>query len=170
MSNKNKNILLLLGFFLALILCYQFAISNTLDLKKQYKSLKYEEELFKNTPKQLSVLKQKQKYYDSILVSNKLYGSSIQNNLLKTINGFADANNLKVVSFLEPHETIKNELAIKTYEFTIEGNYNSIISLVHQLEQQTKFGEIINLHFDKKKNYRTGRYYLQARVLLRSFG
>jgi len=170
MSNKNKNILLIVGFLLVLLVCYQFAISKTLDLKQQYKSLKYEEELFKNTPKQFRVLKQKQKYYDSILVSNKLDGGSIQNNLLKALNIYADANNLKVVSFLEPHETTKNDLIIKTYEFTIEGNYNSMLALIHQLEQQTKFGEIINLHFEKKKNYRTGRNYLQARVLLRSFG
>ena len=170
LTDKNKNILLIIGFILALVLCYQFAISKTLDTKKQYNTLKHQEELFKNTPKQLGLLKQKQKYYDSILVSNKLDGTSIQNNLLKTINISADVNNLKVVSFLEPHVIANGDLIIKTYEFTIEGDYNSILGLIHQLEQQTKFGEIINVHFEKKKNYRTGRYYLQAKILLKSFG
>jgi 23S rRNA maturation-related 3'-5' exoribonuclease YhaM len=86
------------------------------------------------------------------------------------INTFSNDNNLKVVTFLEPHIISKNELIINTYEFIIEGRYNSINKLIHQLEQKTKFGEIINLHFEKKKNFRTGRYYLQARVLLKSFG
>ncbi|WP_458628620.1 hypothetical protein [Winogradskyella sp. PC D3.3] len=170
MSKKQKNIALIIGFLIALILCYQLAISNTLQQKKQYNALKAQELLFKNAPKQLSLLKQKEVYYDSLLTKYQLDGSSIQNNLLKVINVFANDNNLKVVSFLEPHTISKNDLTINTYEFELEGNYNAINQLIFQLEQQTKFGEIINLHFEKKKNFRSGKYYLQASVLLRSFG
>ncbi len=170
MNNKAKNILLILGFLFSLIISYKLAISNTVSLKKEYKSLKQHEELFKNSPKQLSILKQKQKYYDSLLVNYQLDGSSMQNSLLKSINLFADQNNLIVNSFLEPHIIVENDLSIKTYEFSIEGDYNSILKLIHLLEQQTKFGEIINLQFEKKKNYKTGKDYLQTRVLLKSFG
>jgi len=170
MTSKNKNILLIIGFVLVLILCYQLAISNTLQQKKQFNTLKQQELLFKNAPKQLSLLKQKEAYYDSLLTKYQLDGSSIQNNLLKTINAFAKDNSLKVVSFLEPHVITQNDLTIKTYEFVVEGQYSSIIQLIYQLEQQTKFGEIINLHFEKKKNFRTGRYFLQAHVLVKSFG
>ncbi|MEP5338792.1 MAG: hypothetical protein ABJL44_19090 [Algibacter sp.] len=170
MTNKTKNILLILGFILTLILCYKLAISKTFSLKKEYNSLKQEALLSKNTPKQLSLLKQKQKYYDSILNKYQIKGSSIQNNLLKTINIFSEANSLKVVSFLEPHILKNDDLTENTYQFTIQGQYNSILKLIHHLEQQTKFGEVINLNFEKKKNFRTGKYYLQAQVILRSFG
>lgn len=170
MSKKQKNIALIIGFISILILCFQLAINKTLQQKKQYNTLEKQELLFKNAPKQLSLLKQKEVYYDSLLTKYQLDGSSIQNNLLKVINAFAKDNNLKVVSFLKPHTIVENDLVIKTYEFVIEGNYNDINQLIYQLEQQTKFGEIINLHFEKKKNFRTGRYYLQARVFLRSFG
>lgn len=170
MNNKTKNILLLSGFLLTLVVCYRLAISNTLELKNQYNSLKQEKALFKNTPKQLSLLKQKLMYYDSILSKYQLNGSSIQNNLLKTINAFAESDNLKVIGFLEPHIIDQNGLIIKTYQFSIEGDFNAILKLAHKLEQQTKFGEIINLHFEKKKNFRTGKYYLQVKILLKSFG
>ncbi|WP_185956440.1 hypothetical protein [Changchengzhania lutea] len=169
MTHKTKNIALVIGFIMALFLCYQLAISNTLVLKNEYNDLEKEALLFKNTPKQLSLLKQKQTYYDSLLNKYQIQGGSIQNNLLKTINTFSTDHNLKVVSFLEPHISKSNELTVKTYQFTMEGNYNSILKLVHHLEQKTKFGEIINLHFEKKKNFRTGKYYLQASVLLKSF-
>lgn len=170
MTNKTKNIALLSGFALSLFICYKFAIVNTIDAKKEHRNLKKQEALFGNTPKQLSILRQKEKYYDSILGKYQLNGGSIQNNLLKTINSFSDANNLKVVSFLEPHLHKQNDLLIKTYQFTLEGDYNSIIKGIHKLEQDTKFGEIINLSFEKSKNFRTGRHYLQANVLLKSFG
>lgn len=170
MTNKNKNIVLVLGFILALVLCYLLTISKTFQQKKQYNTLKKQELLFKNAPKKLSLLKQKEVYYDSLLTKYQLNGSSIQNNLLKTINTFANGNDLKVISFLEPHTITKNDLTIKTYLFVLEGEYNNINQLIHQLEQQTKFGEVVNLHFEKKKNFRTGKYYLEARVLVRSFG
>ncbi len=170
MNNKTKNIILISGFLLVLILCYKLAINKTIDLKQEFKQLKEQEILFKNTPRQLSLLKQKQKYYDSILTKHKISGSSIQNNLLKVINTYADSTNIKVVTFLEPHIINQNDLKINTYQFTLQGKYNSIIKLIHLLEQETKFGEIINLHFEKKKNFRTNQYYLQAHILLRSFG
>lgn len=170
MTKRAKNILLVAGFVLALVICYKLAISKSIEQKQQYNTLKQQELLFKNAPKKLSLLKQKEVYYDSLLTKYQLDGSSVQNNLLKTLNTFADSNDIKVISFLEPHIIIENDLTVKTYEFILEGDYNSINKLIYQLEQKTKFGEVINLHFKKKKNYRSGRDYLQAKVLLRSFG
>ncbi|WP_239021953.1 hypothetical protein [Pontimicrobium aquaticum] len=139
-------------------------------MKKQYRELKTQEALFENIPKQLSLLKQKQVYYDSILLKYQLDGNSIQNSLLKTINAFSAENHLKVNGFLEPHVSTLNGVPLKTYQFSLIGEYNAIIKLIHKLEQQTKFGEIINVHFEKKKKYKTGKFYLEAFVLLRSFG
>jgi len=169
MSSKSKNILLLVGFVLALVLSYKLAISNTIKLRKEKNALLQQELLFNDTPRQLTHLKQKQQYYDSLLTKYQLNGSSIQNNLLQTINNFAAESNLKVIGFLEPHILNQNNLIIKTYQFSLEGDFNKILELLHKLEQQTKFGEIINLHFAKKKNHKTGEYYLQAFVLLKSF-
>lgn len=170
MSKKQKNIVLVVGFVIALVICYQLGIKKTLAQKHQFNELTKEALLFKNAPKQLSMLKQKQVYYDSLLTKYQLDGTSIQNNLLRSINAYSKAHNLKVVRFSEPHLITKNDLIIKTYEIVVEGNYNTINQLIYQLEQKTKFGDVINLYFEKKKNFRTGRYYLQARVLLRSFG
>lgn len=162
--------LLVVGFVLALLLSYKVAISRTLVLKKEYDSLKNEAALFENTPKQVSLLKQKQLHYDNLLSKYQLNGGSVQNSLLKTINAFADSTGLKVIGFLEPHTLLQNDLKISTYQFTLEGDFNAILKLIHKLEQDTGFGEIINLHFEKKTNFRTGNSYLQAQVLLKSFG
>jgi len=170
MTDKHKNIALILAFVAVLFICYEMALSKTKEYRDQSVSLQQEVLLFNNVPQQLSMLKQKQVYFDSILAKYQLDGSSIQNNLLKKINEFSRLNNLKVVSFLEPHVQQQNELLVKTYDFLIEGTFNDINMLMYQLEQQTKFGEIINLHFEKKKNYKTNTYFLQARVLLKSFG
>lgn len=169
MTNKQKNIALILGFVVVLLLCYQFALKNTFEQRRLYKQLQTQELLFKNTPQQLSLLNQKERHYDSLLQKYQLDGSSIQNNLLKTINNYAEVHDVKVISFLEPHVIAQNDLNVKTYDFTLEGDYNTINQFIYQLEQHTKYGEIIHIEFNKKKHYKTGRHYLQARVLLKSF-
>ncbi|TXD83550.1 hypothetical protein ESY86_09430 [Subsaximicrobium wynnwilliamsii] len=146
------------------------AINKTFDQKREFTSLNNEAALLKNAPKQLSLLKLKQRYYDSILNKYQLDGSSIQNNLLSSINDFSNSNDLKVIHFLEPHIINKNDLAIKTYDFTIEGPFDAINRLIYKLEQETKFGEVVSIHYEKKKNFRSGKSYLQVRVLLKSFG
>jgi hypothetical protein len=155
---------------LTVFMCYQIAIAKTVTIKKKYNSLKQQETLFENTAKQISILKQKQQYYDSILLKYQLNGSSVQNNLLKTINAYADSTNIKVIGFLEPHVITKDDLKINTYQFTLEGDFNALLNLIHKLEQETKFGEIIHLSFEKKTNFRSGQVFLQATILLKSFG
>lgn len=169
MKNPTKNRIVVIGFVVVLILCYQLAISNTVMLRNTYHDLRKEELLFKNTPKQLALLSQQKMYYDTLLKKHQIDGGSIQNNLLKNINSLSKKHHLKVVEFLEPHVIENNGMSIKTYQFTIEGGYNSLMKLVNHLEQQTVFGEIINVHFEKKTNFRTNKSYLQAQVLLKSY-
>jgi len=169
MSNKQRLITLLIGTLITAVVCYQFAISKTIALKEQYSNLKQQKILFKNTPKQLTLVKKKQRYYDAILTKYQLNGNSIPNSLLQNITNFAKTNQLKVIDFTEPHISSTNDIAVKTYQFTLEGDYNKTLSLIHKLEQETKFGEIINLHFKKEKNYKLGTHYLQAKILLKSF-
>ena len=170
MTQKTKNILLVVGFFIVVVMAYKYAIANTLQLKTEYKTLQQEALVFDNMPLQLSSLKQRERYYDSLLTKYQLGESSMQNSMLNTINTYASAHQLKVIDFIEPHRIQHNDLTVNTYQFTLEGQYNAILSLIYQLEQHTKFGEIINLNFKKQKNYKTGKYYLQASVLLKSFG
>ena len=168
MENKKRQILIVLGFILILVICYKLAIARTLDYRANYKNLQKEAILFENTPKQLSVLRQKETYLDSILKTYRLGDTSIQNSLLTTINTMADTTGVKVVSFNEPHLVQQGELSVKTYGFTLEGNYVDIVNIIYELEQKHRFGEIINLHFDKLKDYRRNKDYLQATVLLKS--
>lgn len=168
MTNRQKNILAVIGFILMLFLCYKLAFNKSLEQKKQFKTLSKEVALLKNAPKQLLMLKKKELYCDSILAKYKLNkGASYQNNLLKVINSFTKKHNLTVISFNEPHVLHKKKLVIKTYKFIIKGHFNGINKLIYKLEQKTKFGEIINVHFEKKKNFKSGSNYLQATILLK---
>jgi hypothetical protein len=63
-------------------------------------------------------------YYDYILEKNKIViESSFQNNLLSLINSFVTDGKIQVISFILPHTHISENFLIKTFSFTIKGNY-----------------------------------------------
>ena len=85
MTIQQKNKLLVLGFVAILVIGYFLSISETFSLKRNYDQLKENERIFENIPKRLKVLTQKEVYYDSLLSSNQITETSLQNNLLKTV-------------------------------------------------------------------------------------
>ena len=155
-----------MAILLVLFLCYQLAISKTLELRKEYKTLQAERELLENAPEKLALLVKKQVYYDSILNKMNLGNTSMENNLLRVITSEAEKNTLKLIDFNDPHISEVNSNQLNTYDFTLEGNFIAVLKTIYILEQETNFGEIVHLNFEKKRNYRTRKSYLTARVFV----
>ncbi len=167
MNLKQKNRLLFGGFLLLLWVCYKLPIKQTMIAKKEYKKLQKEHQLFSNIPQKIQELTKETIYLDSILANYQFSAEkSFQSNLLQTITSFSKQNNLTVVTFEEPHTITKNKATINTFEFSVKGSYSNSLRLIHELEQTKKLGKILSVNFDKKKNYRTNRLYLETRVLL----
>ncbi|SNR63013.1 hypothetical protein SAMN04488009_2841 [Maribacter sedimenticola] len=165
MINK-KNKLLLLSIGILLIASYYLAIKNTFQLKNEYSILKRKSEQFKNIPLKLGILNQKKVFYDSILDKMDLNDTSIQNNLIRTINQEAKKYSVKVMDLNPPHQFQLENTIEYTYSFDLDGNFTDILKILYELEKRGNFGEIIHLEFDKKKNYKTGSNHLNASVLL----
>ena len=167
MSLKQKNIILIIGFIVLLWIAYQLSFSKTIELKKQHSKLKEEALLFENSTQKLLQLQKENQYYDSILKSKRIStDKSFQNNLLSTINSFADSTNIKVVSFQNPHVFRQESAEIITYSFTLRGTFNQITQLIYQLEQQFKLGKVISVNYLKKRDYRRRSNYLECTILL----
>ena len=166
MTDRQRNILLVLGFVLLLVLGYQFAIAETLEKRKELQQLKAEQSLSEDIPKKLANLRQREAYYDGVLGKYQIQGQSIQANILRAVNNYISQHNLTVTEFKEPHVIQRNGLTVNTYAFTLQGGYNELAGLVHQLEQKTRFGELASVRFEKKKDYRRNRDYLTCTIWL----
>lgn len=168
MSLKQKNIALLIGLLLLFWLSYRFSFSKAVNTKNKYHQLKLDEALFKNIPDKIFKLNQENVYLDSLLTKHQISSeSSFQNNLLQNISFFAKENDLQIISFNEPHLFSKDGGTLNTYSFSIKGNYTSINKLIYNLEQKNKFGRILSVKFEKKRNFRTNRRFLICEILLR---
>ncbi len=166
MKIDTKNKLLLLGIAILLFASYSLAINKTLMLRTEAKRLANQVEQFKDIPKKLSILSQKETYYDSILGKMDLVDTSIQNNLLRTINQEANKHQIQVMDFNQPHIFQMGDNNLHTFSFKLSGNYTDMLKVIHTIEQKGNFGEIMHVDFSKKKNYRTNKYHLGATVFL----
>lgn len=167
MNLKQKNWLLSVGFLLLFWICYKLPITQTLTAKKEFNTLKSEKQLFSDIPDKIQDLTKETIYLDSTLAKYQFSAEkSFQSNLLQTITSFSKQSDLTVVAFEEPHTITKNKATINTFEFSLRGTYNNSLRLIHELEQTKKLGKILSVNFEKKKNYRTNKHYLETRILL----
>ena len=133
MTQRNKNILLVIGIVSFFLLAYIFSFSNTIALGKQLNVLNRQERLYKSAPSQLSALVAKETALDKILKSNNLSGSSVQNNLLKMLNSISLDFPFKIIDFKNPHIALNKATNSETtvYDFTLEGIYNTLQEVVY---------------------------------------
>ncbi len=166
MKINTKNKLLYLGILVMLVLSYQLAIKNTLKVRKDLINLKIDAQKTKDIPKEMSVLTLKEKYYDSILVKMDIGHSSVQNKLLHLINNEAEKNEIDVIDFNQPHISAIDEINLNTYSINLKGSFTNILKVIHSIEKKGNFGEIIHIDFQKKKNYKTNTFNLEATVFV----
>lgn len=167
MKLNQKNKLLLLGFAIALYICYSFAISNTVTYYKAYHSKN--ELIITNTssPKLLNQLHQKEHQVDQLLSQYNITSTeSFQNDLLKQLNTYSDMHHLKITDFKEPHIVAEKGFVSSSYIFSLEGSYNGCLSLLNTIENSPYLGSIKHLNFTKQKNYKTNMDQLFVEVVL----
>lgn len=167
MRLNRKNKFLLVGFILALYICYSFAIANTISYYKEYllqKENLVDQNFSPNTLKQLTL---KEKQLDRLLIQKNTSSSeSYQNNLLKFLNTYAVRFDLKIVEFKEPYIVKSDNLTEVNYIFTLQGSYNGIILLLNQIENTPNIGFIRHVNFIKKRNYKSNTDELFTEVVL----
>lgn len=168
MAQRNKNILLVIGFVLFLVMAYRLAIYKTFYLKNEINTLKSEQ----IDPAQISELsgnlELRNQFADSVLKKYNIRNSSIQNSLLEFLNEESILNGISIVQFQEPHVFKVDDVKATSYPFTIEGQYIDIERVLYKLEQQQSFGKVSHVHFEKKRDYRHGKDYLECLIILRA--
>lgn len=157
------------SLLVVLFICYQFAFSKTFALYDTYEGLKGENLMFENIPKRQYQLQRQNNYLDSLLQKYQIGGTSLQNNLLKSLNANGDSLGFKLVVFNQVHVFEKEQLTVNSHIFTLEGSFEELLHLVYNLEQRTTFGEIVQARFEKKRDLRTRKDRLEAAIIVQNF-
>ncbi|MDC6390960.1 hypothetical protein PP182_19900 [Maribacter sp. PR1] len=163
-----RNKLLLGGILLLLVASYYLAIDKTFAVRRQYIDLSQEVGQFSNLPQKLGMLEQQEVYYDSILTSMDIKDTSFQNTLLKALNQEAEKLEVKVMDFNRPHTYLEGDTQYETYQFALRGSFSHILKVLYTLERKGNYGELVHVNFEKKKDYRSQKEYLEAKVFMLS--
>lgn len=166
MKLDNRNKVLIIGCLVLLFATYELALSKTMAVQKEHGDLKSKSIQAEDIPLQLALLAQKERYYDSIMQQIDIGDTSVQNNLLRTINEQAKIRNVKVMDFNPPHTHILTDHKQLTHSIILNGGYTDILQVVHTLEQKGSFGDIVHMDFEKKKDYRKRKSFLEATVFV----
>lgn len=167
MKLDKKNKLLLVGFLLVLYLCYSFAISNTINYYKEYKTKQDQIAADSDMPGLVAKLSHKEKQLDQVLSTYDInISESFQNDLLKQLTSYSDSFKLKIVDFQEPHSVTEKGYTVTSYIFSLEGSFNGCLAVLNKVENNPSLGLIRHLNFVKKKNYKTNTDELFVEVIM----
>lgn len=168
MNPRTKNIILLLGFCLSMAIAYKLAFSKTFAIKERINNMEMKTKSLNSTALIAVNLEQRAQFVDSILSLNNMKGNSVQNNLLEFLNSKSESDGFTISDFNEPHTFSRDGATTTSYRFTLEGSYEKIEQVLYSLEQEYNFGQIAHVHFEKKKDYRKGKNYLECFVIVES--
>jgi len=168
-KTKTKIRIALLSLILFGFLSYQLAISNTLNLRKEYLVLSQDQRLNSNVEGRTNSLMQREVYLDSVLSSLNLGSGSTQNSLLDFMSRNEEKNKIKVIDFNPAHSVQQTSGTLITYDIRLQGSFLGILKTLHELETNSGFGSLSHVYFVKSRNLRTKRSYLEANLLIEEY-
>lgn len=161
---KKKLILLGGGFLLALILVYTIAVSGTLELRSNCKSLNSTISSLEQAPLEIKKIEKRLLEMNRLLSSGKSGDDDFHEEFLTFLTTYCNKNNLIIKNFPKPHKAISNKYTIETNIVTFEGDYKELIELVYNLEISHLKGNITSVSFDTKPDFRNGIYKLNLTI------
>jgi ribosomal protein S18 len=168
MKLNNKNKLLILTSIILILIAYKVAISKTFFYYNSYNSTKEKLVNSENEKKTLGFLYAKNKKLDAILKNNHSEKNSLnhQNYLLKVISNLCENHKVKIINFEEPEILTAEKGKITHYKFSIEGNFNTILLFLNQLENKPFIGKIEHFSTEKKMDYKKNSVEIISTIVL----
>jgi hypothetical protein len=145
-SYRKKLRFLWIGTILMAIICYSFSISKTVD---QYKIYHQNKDLAVkgNERYMIETLKEKNKILDETLDRFLLDTADNSKNLLATVAGFCDQNNITLKEYKPASFMGTDSVKLLTRSITLEGKFIDCLRLVYSLETGSKIGRISSVLF-----------------------
>lgn len=168
MKLNNKNKLLILSSIILILIAYKVAISKTFFYYNSYNSTKEKLINSENEKKTLGFLYAKNKKLDAILKNNDYSENKInhQNYLLKVISNLCEQHAVRIANFEETEIKTIDSQKIILYKFSVEGNFNTVLLFLNQLENKPFIGKIKHFSTEKKMIYKENRIKIVSSVVI----
>jgi hypothetical protein len=168
LTYKKKNKILLAGICFTALFIYSFTFKKTFILINNVKATEAKIEIAKDAPSKSQQLKRKLD-----LINNKIsvYNNTSTNNqqsLLELVTEYCKNNGTILLEFPMVIEEVNAGFIIETNRFVVQGDFNSLLSLVYILEQKNIVGKIAAVNYQVKKDTKTKETILTSTIYLQN--
>lgn len=166
MTSKQKNKVLVIGFFALLLVAYQFSFKRTFELSSRIDQLTEDKSLLENASERIGYLQQENSYLDTVLKSNDVSADqSFEQNLFQKISKLRAEHKVEIVSFEKPHEFVTEGSTLLSYTIEVKGGFRELMFFSSSLEKQ-RLGKFSSVQFLKKRNPKKRKNELIARIVM----
>lgn len=166
---KQKNRLLLIVSLLLLLVAYQLAFKQTIDLYFQGKTLKSKINNQDITAMQIAQLQYELSGVEAMIDQNKqMEGTSFQERILETVSRFCNKHDIVLSEFSEPTTREESGYYIETNIVSVKGSFVKLVKLVAELEEKQQVSKVVSTHYFTKKDNSTKREELSVTIYLQN--
>ncbi len=153
---------------LLVILVYNFAIKKTILARTDSNNAEKQLQIAANAPAMAVQLEKELMQMDTKIGADVRKGNNSGEELLDLLTNYCQSNNAVLREFPQTTLTEQDKLTIETNLFIIEGDFSSLIKLVYTLEQKIKLGKVASVRYQLKKDPKSKKMALTARVYLQN--
>ena len=165
---KKRNRYLLLGLFVMILVCYNFAVKGTITLINGVSEMKQQASLANDAPARINDLQKQLTKIESEIGNTHNDSNSIQQVVLSLITNYCLKNNIVLQEFPKPITNQEKDILIETDYFVVEGDFIKLLLLVNQLEHHKEIGKVTSTHFQSKKNVKTKKTELVVTIYIQN--
>lgn len=142
---KKRQYSFVIGCFIAIVICYKLAFSNTLSLFNEYKlAINSNQNIFIQDS---TVVNKELVKLNQLFINIKADTLIVHENLLDKVTEFSNANNCKIVNFPETKSYKEFNFGVVSNTIEFEGNYFNLLNILHDIEYKKGLGRINSCSF-----------------------
>ncbi len=168
MTYRQKNKLLIAGLIAGACIIYMLSIKKTLTLISDVHDYEQKINQAKDAPAQSKQLEEQITAIDRQIGAFSSGNENKQQSLLDVVTAYCQSSGAILREFPEARENNEDAFIIATNYFVVQGNFSSLLSLVHLLEQHSVPGKIVSVDYSLKKDLKTREMALTATIYLQN--
>lgn len=137
-----------------------------MEVRSKCQNLKAQISSAANTTNEMAALSQALKEVGALIDDGG--DRYIEQQLLSYVTSYCEHERLELIDYPKPYLHLQNGYGVETKKIEVKGTFKKIVGLVYGLEQESKSGTVVSVHYVSKKNLRSKRYELSATLYLQN--
>jgi|GEM_PF-1466263 len=160
LNGTNKLILLVVGFIVALLLVYGFALSNTISLWSECKMLSQKIISLEKAPEEIKDYGRRLDEINVLINKKDEKSKNFHEDFLGMVSLYCSLHNIIIKEYPMSHQVENGKYVVETNIIRFEGEFKNLLQLIYILENSKTKGHITSLMFETIPNHRSGIYKL----------